>query len=100
MGDLYKFTHGAIIVGHNIEFDMRFIKTQSSDSGYVFSNKIEDTLFYSRRLFPQLHNHKLDTIADYFGFTFRHHRAFDDAYVTAKCYMELIKIFEKRKNGQ
>ena len=100
VGDLYKLTHGAIIVGHNVEFDMRFIKTQSSDSGYVFSNKIEDTLFYSRRLFPQLHNHKLDTIADYFGFTFRHHRAFDDAYVTAKCYMELIKIFEKRKNGQ
>jgi hypothetical protein len=35
--------------------------------------------------------YKLNTVADHYGFTFNHHRAFDDACVTAKVFIELIK---------
>ena len=38
-----------------------------------------------------LSNYKLNTLADYYGFTFNHHRAFDDALTTAKIFMELVR---------
>ena len=38
-----------------------------------------------------LPNYKLNSVADYYGFTFNHHRAFDDACVTAKVFIELVK---------
>ena len=55
---------------------------------------MHDTLNLSQELLPMLSNHKLDTIADKFGFTFNHHRAYDDAFVTAKIFLELAKMKE------
>ena len=43
----------------------------------------------------RLSNYKLNTVADHFGFTFNHHRAYDDAFVTAKIFLALVKL----KNG-
>ena len=36
-------------------------------------------------------NYKLNTIAEYYGFDFNHHRAFEDAATTAKIFVELVK---------
>ena len=50
-----------------------------------------DTVAFAQETL-RLSNYKLNTVADHFGFTFNHHRAFDDAFVTAKIFTELVKI--------
>ena len=42
------------------------------------------TVEISRKVWPDLPNHKLDTVAGHLGFTFRHHQALDDARACAR----------------
>ncbi len=92
LADFYKFIDGAILVGHNVTFDYRFVKYYGERCGYAFDKKSYDTLALAQEVLRgQLNNYKLNTVADYYGFTFNHHRAFDDACVTAKVFMELVK---------
>ncbi len=92
IADFYKFADGAILVGHNVSFDYRFVDYYGEQNGYHFHQKQLDTLTLAQELLRgRLANYKLDTVAAHYGFTFRHHRAFDDALVTAKVFTELIK---------
>lgn len=92
MPDFVKFVDGCYLVGHNIaKFDFKFIDYYSFVCGYDLERKLFDTLSLSQELL-RLSNYKLNTIADYFGIKFNHHRAVDDALATAKAFIELIKI--------
>ena len=92
LADFYKFTAGAYLVGHNVTFDYRFVHYYGEKNGYMFENKQFDTLFLAQEILRgQLPNYKLNSLADYYGFSFNHHRAFEDASTTAKVFMELIK---------
>ncbi len=92
LADFFKFADGAFLVGHNVTFDYRFIKYYGEQNGYMFEQKQYDTLTLAQEtLRGQITNYKLNTVADYYGFTFNHHRAFDDACVTAKVFIELVK---------
>lgn len=90
--DFFKFCEGAYLVGHNAAgFDFKFIDYYLQQLGYIQERKIYDTIPLSQELLF-LSNYKLNTVADKFGITFNHHRAIDDALVTAKIFIELIKI--------
>lgn len=91
--DFFKFCDGCFLVGHNVQFDYRFIRYYGEENRYMFDQKQFDTLTLAQELLRGvgLANYKLNTIADHYGFTFNHHRAFDDALTTAKIFMELIK---------
>ncbi len=93
MPDFFKFISGCYIVGHNAaNFDYKFIDYYCSQCGYVPERKIFDTLPLSQTLL-HLSNYKLNTVADHFGITFNHHRAADDALVTAKIFTKsLLKL--------
>ncbi len=92
LADFFKFTDGALLVGHNVIFDYRFVKYYGEQHGYMFDKKQYDTLTLAQEVLRgQIPNYKLNSVADYYGFTFNHHRAFDDACVTAKVFMELVK---------
>lgn len=93
IADFFKFVDGAILVGHNVNFDYGFIRHYGKDNGYVFSNPALDTVVLAQEQLAAagLANYKLNTIADYYGFDFNHHRAFEDAATTAKIFVELIK---------
>ncbi len=92
IADFFKFTDGAILVGHNVTFDYRFVQYYGEQNGYAFEQKQIDTIALSQELLRGvLPNYKLNSVADYYGFSFNHHRAFDDACVTAKIFIELIK---------
>ena len=92
IADFYKFIDGAILVGHNVTFDLRFVQYYGEQNGYRIEHKQLDTLTLAQEVLRgQLTNYKLNTVADYYGFTFNHHRAFDDACVTAKIFIELVK---------
>lgn len=92
LADFYKFTDGAYLVGHNVTFDYRFVHYYGEQNGYMFDKKLFDTLTLAQEVLRgRLANYKLNTVADHYGFTFNHHRAFDDACVTAKVFIELVK---------
>lgn len=92
LADFFKFTDGAILVGHNVSFDYRFVHYYGEQCGYMFDKKQYDTLSLAQEILRgKLPNYKLNSVADYYGFTFNHHRAFDDACVTAKVFIELVK---------
>lgn len=88
--DFYKFCEGCLLVGHNVTFDYRFIEYYANRERYSFTQQRYDTLTIGQSLL-YLSNYKLNTLADFYGFTFNHHRAFDDAFTTAKIFIELIK---------
>lgn len=92
MPDFYKFIDGCYLVGHNAaNFDYKFIDYYCSKCGYMPERKVFDTIPLAQELL-HLSNYKLNTVADYFHITFNHHRASDDALVTAKIFIELIKL--------
>ena len=90
--DFYKFCDGAVFVAHNTEFDYKFIKYVSADTGYELKGEAIDTLALSRNVLPKMKNYKLDTVCERFGIEFLHHRAMSDALATAKLFLELINI--------
>ncbi|MDE6598195.1 MAG: ribonuclease H-like domain-containing protein [Clostridia bacterium] len=100
MPDFFKFCDGSILVGHNIAgFDFKFVEYYCARIGYMPERKLIDTIPLSQELLF-LSNYKLNTVADKFGITFNHHRAIDDALVTAKIFIELIKIKKSLPNLQ
>lgn len=97
--DFMKFIDGAILVAHNAEFDLKFIKRFAGAEDYDVMNQVIDSMYLMREVLPQLKKSDLHTLADYFGIVFRHHRALSDAYATAEAFIEMMKIKEKKKKG-
>ena len=91
MADFFRFCEGCELVGHNVQFDSKFIRHYGEKEGYLFDHAQHDTVSYAQEVL-RLPNYKLNTVADHFGFAFNHHRAYDDAFVTAKIFIELVKI--------
>jgi len=91
-GDFYKFCYGSTLVAHNIEFDSRYIKKESEAIDFYFDNPQMDTLALARENIFDVSNHKLNTLCDKFGITFRHHRAYADAWATSELFVEIIRI--------
>ena len=87
--DFAAFCGGAVLVAHNAHgFDMRFMKKAAERAGVLFENSYIDTLPLARSLYPNLKNHKLDTLANYLECPpFNHHRATDDARVLAHIFL-------------
>lgn len=90
--DFMKFIENAVLVAHNADFDLKFIKRFAGAEDYEVKNKVLDTVEMSRQCLPELRRNDLHTLADHFNITFHHHRALSDAYATAEIFIELMKI--------
>ena len=95
--DFMKFIDGTVLVAHNADFDMSFLRRDAAAEEYEVRNKVADTMVMARMYLSGLANNKLNTVADYFGVVFRHHRALSDAYATAEVFIELMKIKANRE---
>lgn len=91
--DFYNFFKDSILVAHNAEFDIGFIKRKYSNYGIYVDNPYADTLKISRHTLKDLKRHKLDIVADKLGVNLlNHHRAVDDANATAEIFIALVNI--------
>ena len=86
----FEFCGQRPLIAHNANFDTGFIRVAASRLRLSFDNPYIDTLGMSRYVNPELKNHKLDTLVDYYELGgFEHHRAFEDARVTALVFMKM-----------
>ncbi len=91
VGKFIEFCGGACLAAHNAKFDMSFINAVCKRHRLGFRPDYFDTVALCRAVAPAAKNHKLDTMADYFGLgDFNHHRAVDDAKMLAMIYRKLI----------
>ena len=90
------FCKGAILVAHNATFDTTFIKTFSKRLELEYNFTALDTMTLAHVFLPELGRYTLDRLCSYFKFKNQHHhRACDDADVTAKIFHELLKIVKE-----
>ena len=93
MPQFLEFIGQSVLVAHNAEFDMNFVRRACVDLGLAFTNTCVDTLVLSQNLLTQLNRFKLDIVAKEFDLAdFNHHRAGDDALV---CGRIAARLFEK-----
>ncbi|MBR5192372.1 MAG: 3'-5' exoribonuclease [Clostridia bacterium] len=94
--DFIKFIEGSNLVAHNSNFDMSFITRFAKAEDYEINNEVIDTLALARKCLPNLRNHDLHTLADYYDIKFQHHRALADAYATAEIFKKLMILNNKK----
>lgn len=91
------FADGRPLVAHNADFDVSFIRQAALRMDIPFEPTTVDTLSLARRLYPELHNHKLDTVAGHLRLGgFNHHRADDDAAVAAGILLDELRLLRIR----
>jgi DNA polymerase-3 subunit alpha (Gram-positive type) len=92
-----EFCEGCVMVAHNADFDMSFIKKNCQRQDIACEPTIIDTVALARVLLPNLNRFKLDTVAKALGVSLdNHHRAVDDAGCTAEIFVKFITMLEER----
>lgn len=93
----FRFCDGCdILVAHNADFDMGFLRAAIRRCGREEDPVQIDTLVMARAMYPELKKHKLDTIAERLGVTQKHHhRADDDARVLAEIFLKMVQKLEE-----
>ncbi|MGD9562004.1 MAG: PolC-type DNA polymerase III [Pyrinomonadaceae bacterium] len=97
--DFLEFVGDSVLVAHNIGFDMHFLNYEVGRvyDGYSVWNSSLCTVQLSRGLLPDIENHKLKTVANYFAVELvNHHRAGEDAKATAKVFIHLLDDLKAR----
>ncbi|MDW7674680.1 MAG: exonuclease domain-containing protein [Bacillota bacterium] len=80
------------LVAHNSNFDMGFIKNKASLLNITVNNRVIDTLHISRKAFPSLQNHKLNTLCQHLDIALKeHHRAMADSAAAAEIFLKCMK---------
>ncbi|MEN8908334.1 MAG: RQC domain-containing protein [Clostridiales bacterium] len=102
---LYHYTENSVFVAHNASFDMSALRNVLDLYNIEYPKfSYICTMFLSRKLWPNLKNHKLNTVSTYLNHNFKHHDALDDAIACANIIVEAFKktktsnIIELSKN--
>ncbi len=97
--DFLSFIGDSILVAHNSGFDMRFLNHEIGRvyQDYRVANPCLCTVQLSRKLLPNILNHKLKTVAAHYSIDLvNHHRASADAFATAHIFVNLLTKLHDR----
>ena len=95
VGDLAEFLGPHPVVGHNIQFDLRFL----SSHGLPVANAAFDTMDLATVFLPSSRRYTLKHIADQFGVELRNHRALDDAVGSKEIFLRLLRLASEQDGG-
>ncbi|MBW9212243.1 MULTISPECIES: 3'-5' exonuclease [Terrabacteria group] len=84
-----------IVVAHNALFDMSVIRDCCLNTGCPLPKVVYfDSVPLSKRAFPLLVNHKLNTVAQYLDVPLNHHHAGSDAYACLAIVAAVMSKYE------
>ncbi len=92
MTDLSRFIGSYPLVAHNASFDQKFLESEFSFIGKTRPYNFGCTLLLSRRIYPDMPNHKLETLIRMKALPVngKFHRALADAEMTAALWLKII----------
>lgn len=101
LGDLCQFVHGAVLVGHFLELDLKLLRKEMDVTGHKLSNptvctaRVHRWLLrrgpYSEDFHVKLENLDLAALARHYGLeTYDAHHALDDAFLTARLWQVMM----------
>ncbi|HLR60313.1 MAG TPA: PolC-type DNA polymerase III [Pseudogracilibacillus sp.] len=95
--DFHEWAGDDCLVAHNATFDIGFLNQGYKKIDYPkVSNPVIDTLELARFLFPNLGNHRLNTLCKRLEVELtQHHRAIYDAEATAYLFWKLVALVEE-----
>jgi len=98
MAEFRKFIGSSPLVAHNASFDHRFLASEFERYGNPVPDAVGCSMLVARRLFPEVPNHKLETLVRYFDLpsSGRFHRALADASMTAALWHHLYQTIVTR----
>jgi DNA polymerase III epsilon subunit family exonuclease len=91
-----QFIGSSTLVAHNVDFDIGFLGHEYSRIGQGLRNRYICTLKLGRKLYPRLPDYRLETVAKHIlGMDIdksSHHRALDDARLTARIWLKMREM--------
>ena len=100
-----NFLENTILVGHNVDFDIGFIKKNAAKTSLAVTvKKIPsiDTILLAAGLYPSLESYELSFLCDHFRiktFDQIRHSALGDAIITARLFLFLLDTAKNRNNA-
>ncbi|MBE6592998.1 MAG: PolC-type DNA polymerase III [Ruminococcaceae bacterium] len=90
--EFLDFVGERLLIAHNANFDISFIRAAAKELDIPFENAYLDTVGLSRFLNKELKSHKLDVLAKHYKLgDFNHHRACDDAEILARIFFKMTE---------
>lgn len=92
-----RFAEDTVLVGHNVGFDLQFLKLSGVPTGIDLTRPALDTLLLHAALHPDNEEHTLEAIAARLGVSVvGRHTALGDALVTAEVFVALVGMLRRR----
>ncbi len=97
MPKVLEFMGDSVLVAHNADFDIGYMKYNCEKLGLKFENTYIDTLRLAKAIFPEFSKYKLGIIADKLGIKVDvAHRALDDVKTLVAVFKEMIEKAKDR----
>lgn len=94
---ILELTDGAVLVGHNVDFDYRMLRQEFGRLGYPFETQTLDTIPLAEKLVPGLTSYGLDRVCDELGiYRGQKHRAEGDTRATLDLLILLLEKDQKK----
>jgi DNA polymerase-3 subunit epsilon len=93
--EIEHYIDGNLVIAHNASFDMSVLRSlfdyYNIEPPYI---KYACTVILSKNHISEVRNHKLNTLAEYVGYNFKHHHALEDANACANIMIYICKLLD------
>ncbi len=99
MSDFSDFIEGCNLVAHNASFDKRFLDYEFSKIGKTYSGDFACSLLISRRLYQDIHSHKLGNLVEFLAIPTDgvFHRALADSEMTGRLWTKMTEDVKRHR---
>lgn len=90
-GEIRPYLENSFVIAHNASFDISVLRNTLDSYGIPYPElRYSCTVIMSQIFYPGFPNHKLNTVANQLGISFKHHNALEDAVVAAKILVDIL----------